>query len=470
MTKAFLTVASQGKDRAAVLVGGGPGSDLRGVYMNDNIRLIGLTVSNVVRSTAWPYGGAVNGGIVSNCTICCNTTGHSGAGMSGGKAYASTFYWNTATNTGSGQGQGSACNGVAAEDCVFLENTANAGTVYGGSVVGCAFSNNTAVSSGGAVYECATVRRCTFSGNVSQGSGGACCTWGGVSMKVYDSTFEGNTASTGGAGSGGAYFGCTFVRNGATSKTADTGGGALSGSVSASNCLFAANTAVTAGESLCGKSASAHAVATDCTFSNHVTTAKHGIVMMATLNRCKVIGNQTGNGVCLQYSDAYNTLFADNALTSGDQFAVTWGSKAYNCTFAANSVLAGKYMVASGNSTTFANSIFTGTRGGGDFAGAPTSISHVLYTKGADITATGVRKLADDADFKFAPADAKHPFGYALKKGSPAVDTAGTFAWMSDGGVNAVDLAGVQRIVNGIPDIGCYEYLPSNPGLVLFVE
>lgn len=153
------------------------------------------------------------------------------------------------------------CEGLSVVNCIFENNSADAGgAIDGGNAIGCTFSNNHANSSGGAIWEGNAIN-CTFNGNTAftggairegyaincsftnnavkgeESRGGAIWFYGTWDTSAINCTFINNSAYTCGAVGGGKMFNCIFINN-----TAIESGGAASGGL-CENCIFINNSA-----------------------------------------------------------------------------------------------------------------------------------------------------------------------------------------------------------------------------------
>ena len=148
-------------------------------------------------------------------------------------------------------------------------------------------------------------------------------------------------------------------------------------------------------------------------------------------------------------------LFGNNAKARPGLYVN--GGRAANCTVGAHGAIAS---TADGTgldlwlvSGSVINTIVYGNPNASDGGIVATggTISHSLVSPHAGVTGVGL--IANMApDFADAPAG-----DYRLKKTSPCRDAGETVAELGDG---TFDLAGGERVQNGIPDIGCYELEP----------
>ena len=157
---------------------------------------------------------------------------------------------------------------------------------YGSSptLANCSFSDNTADSDGGGIYNDAgsspTLTNCTFSSNSAGDDGGGVYNSAGSSPTLTDCTFSDNSAGSVGGFGGGMLnnnsspllTGCVFLGN-----SADSGGGIYNATSSASltNCVFAGNTANTDGGGMLNDNSSP--TLTNCTFFGNSASDGGGI-------------------------------------------------------------------------------------------------------------------------------------------------------------------------------------------------
>jgi hypothetical protein len=187
-------------------------------------------------------------------------------------------------------------------NCVLVGNRADdggsGGGAYGGTLVNCAISNNSAFwYGGGAVL--ATLNGCTLVSNVVQSAGGGAynssltnCTLNG---NLVDPGFEGGGATqsildhctlTGNSASQGAgVFGCILYNCTVRSNTADYGGGAYGGTLN--NCVLNDNSAFYNGGGAFGGTLN------NCTLTDNSADdyGEGGGAFGGTLNNCIVYLN-----------------------------------------------------------------------------------------------------------------------------------------------------------------------------------
>ena len=406
------------------------------------------SVANVT-STSTSYGG---GAIYSNMSSAANTISNC------------TFFGNwTERNYG-----GATVNGVY-EDCTFISNRVNT-TAYGGA---CYFLNSTGA-----------VRRCMFFDNmvVADGIGGAVCA--STRVPVIDSAFTNNYAlSYGGAVHKGFCTNCTFTGNMAVKR-----GGALSEG-EAVDCVFRGNRKG-------GKSGgdSHYEYGGGCAYNSRLVRCDFtdAAFWKCSLVDCNIHDVVDSIAPCLFYEENWGT----NCLVSGcsnlscglfyrylyqpgsasDYRGAKRGSMV-NCTFADNSVsTAGTFGFNGANKTNdfnFVNCIFHNNKvKSGDVADisgalAPgVAFQNCLYgvsdgtlpweDKGGNIVCV---------DPKFAKnyENGRYPY-YMPKPSSPAIDAGLVMDWMS----TATDLYGTNRVLNAKVDIGCYEsFIPFVGAIII---
>jgi hypothetical protein len=218
-----------------------------------------------------------------------------------------------------------------------------------------------------------------------------------------------------------------------------------------------------------------------CTFSNNQCTGSENegggffsfqgseILINCTLtnNTCTDAGYGAGAGVDSSSTEFVNCLFANNQAESSDPFSAGWGGGAFNfnnatptytnCTFSANTSDLGGAMASFTSSTiTATNCIMyddTDDFGYEFYINNDGSVGNITYSDVGDGT-QGTGNI--DADPQFVDAAAGN---YQLNSTSPCVDkgnNAAINAAISLTGIST-DLAGNQRIVNLVVDMGAYE-------------
>ncbi len=299
----------------------------------------------------------------------------------------------------------------------------------------------------------------------------------------------------------------------------------------ATNCVFSGN--INADTNINGGGAIAkvgNLSCRDCVFENNRTTGMYGGAVHLThegvlaiescvfTNNC---ANQVYNrndscgGGALSISAAVsgyvrNCLFAENSITteiaknSYDGGAIRIANAAAaisieNCTFAKNTITVGGTnkdvggaLAARQGTVGVTNCVFYGNRGmlgsvswktshlsvadwmlvsnclEANFKNGDTAYDFSSIDKGdtpAMHIVDGVNgNKVGDYDPKFTDA-AKGD--YSLLKKSACRDAGATVAWMD---ASSVDLAGEPRVVGDAPDIGCYEWYPTNIGLSIIVR
>lgn len=230
MTNAF-TLRSLNGAAKTFIVGAGPrgAGAVRGVYLGNNAKLIGFTVTNGHSGTNADWYSYTGGGIyaygtgclVSNCTVTgCRAD------------YAGGIY-----------------NGTIA-DCLITDNIASnanswgdGGGVYNGTLMNCTLSGNRAFYGGGAA-SVGQIANCTISSNSAFNGGG-----GISSSKAGHSFIRFNAAPLGGGAYSGTLTNCLVARNQASNQ----GGGAYGAALI--NCTVVSNSAGSTGGGISGGAA-----------------------------------------------------------------------------------------------------------------------------------------------------------------------------------------------------------------------
>ncbi len=147
------------------------------------------------------------------------------------------------------------------------------------TITNCAFSGNSALTSGGGLYveeSSPTVTHCTFSGNSAMWGGGMSNNWGS-NPSVTDCNFAGNTATEWGGGMENFVFcaptitGCTFSAN----TTRGDGGGIFDfmSVTTLESCTFTDNSATNGGGI---SAAGSYPILIGCTFSGNKASERGG--------------------------------------------------------------------------------------------------------------------------------------------------------------------------------------------------
>ena len=279
-------------------------------------------------------GGAMYEGSAVNCTFINNYADWAGGAMrvsSSSPVVNCTFINNSAKNGGalfdydsdnnyssiavncsftgnSAKDDGGALCRVSASNCVFQDNHAdfNGGAMFGDMIAAdyCVFINNSATN-GGATYQ-VTNNYCTFNENTALENGGA--VYGHAS---FNSNFTKNHANDGGAMYDGSAVNCSFVSNSAKN------GGAMSKG-RATGCIFYYNNATAYGGAVYNAK-----VSTSSKFKNNY--APHGkdtynvtwfdtIKTFTDLN--ELINNNDDKNIYLNYDYAFDVT-TDSSFKEG---------------------------------------------------------------------------------------------------------------------------------------------------------
>ena len=365
---------------------------------------------------------------VSGSTIAFNY-----AGSNGGGAYApSATFTNTTISSnrsvlhGAGiYGSQTASQRPVLRGCTVVDNAAgvnkssaaNGGGLWGAVAYDTEISGNSTFGTGAGARDC-VLARCTLSGNTAADIGGSVSCFGGGAYGGFatNCVFSGNTA----------------LRQGTRNDSG--GGGGMYGVSGVGNVLFGNEARLGAGAFLVSGNMLAN-----CVVSNNVATSSGG--------------GAYGAG------SVYNSLVVDNGIsnaTGGAAAAGAAGTSAsslvlVNCTVACNdggAARGGLYQVAVTNTISWGNS-------GLDDANVSPAVSSCssILTEGVNNNINSNPKLDDR---------------YALRRGSPCVNAATEFGWMTDANdARSRDVFGNAR-VNAAPDMGAAEFYPARGMAVLF--
>ena len=295
----------------------GDGARGGALYLNGVSALNNCSFTNNRAKTNKGYGGAIY--IKQNCDMenCIFT--NNAAGTSGGAVYAYT---------------GASCNLTG---CYFTGNAVNvADNAYGGAFFAdgqsifsfCAFAENTAINTGGAIYSAhdgCILTDCEFTGNTAGIAGAVYSTNGACDLT--NCNFAENTAESCGAFYGdGTVENCTFTDNHAT---VNDGGAVLSTqNIGLINCVFYDNSANRDGGAVFTRQPS---VLTGCIFNNNTAGRYGGAVTKADASDCRFINSAAKNGGAIHQGDASDSYFV-NCTTTASGSAIYQGN-AYDSVF-----------------------------------------------------------------------------------------------------------------------------------------
>ena len=281
----------------------------------------------------------------------------------------------------------------------------------GASVSNCMVCLSVAEGKGGGIWG-GTVNNSILSSNISYFYGGGAC-----ASIIYNCTLSGNRG-------GGAYncqmFSCLLVSN-----WSDCGGGALGGTLS--NCTLLANISDTGGGGV---------------YSDDLTTLDH----------CRLIGNESkyGGGA----AGDYENVILKNCILVGNYASVKGGGSEAGCVFENCTITSNTAQWAGGGVSLceLVNTIVMDNFCSNDSLTAnwddECSFTNCCTTPLPSDTGS----IESEPQFVNAAAG-----DFRLKRTSPCIN-AGSNVYVSW----PLDLAGRERIFNGIVDIGAYEYADLN--------
>ncbi len=334
-------------------------------------------------------------------------------------------------------------------NCIIVGNKATDGAgVYKATVNNCSIRGNSANGDGGGTY-LSTVNNCTINGNSAHNGGGI------YNSKVNNCTISDNTADNYG---GGIYAGtansCIISENSAGIY----GGGAYYGIIN--NSTINGNTSDRFG------GGTYFTTINNSTINGNSAVYDGGGACYGILNNCIISGNvaEYGGGV-------YNTTGGSltNCLINGLNSAIfgggvylSEGGDLYNCTIAGNFASGSGGGIVCSNGGVIVNSIIydnTALISGGNWKSyASNVVFSYSCTTPTNNLPVGNLCFPDNPEFEIPGSD------YHLIESSPCIDSGVIMPWMT----GAKDLDGNPRIIGGMVDIGCYEYIPE-PCLIIIV-
>jgi len=362
------------------------------------------------------------------------------------------------------------------------------------SIIDCNFIGNNVGDNGGGIYKSGgelSLVNCTFEGNNAGDSGGGIC---GDKLILTNCTFMENNAGDGGGictGSEPAMDNCSFIKNSASNK----GGGVFNsesgtdriifGNLASSNysrtpnypsepginnCTFIENTARQGG-GICNNGSSP--IITNCTFSGNATNSKGGGMYnynnsSPILSECAFIGNSGHDSAGGIYVDS-SSIILNNCMLNGNRVSQSGGalyikqSQVYliNCTLIWNSAEAGSSVVSESFGQNYSEvEIINCIVWDRDNAiwkdeGSVVNVSYSNIRGGWE----GLNNIDEDPLFvdQLGPdhVPGTEDDDLRLVPVSPCIDS-GDPGYVAS--PNETDLGGNPRIVNGLLDIGAYEF------------
>jgi parallel beta-helix repeat protein len=361
---------------------------------------------------------------------------------------------------GKGTYGGGIYNGGTLElaNCTLSGNSAyNGGGIFNGggataTLANCTLSGNSATDGGGvyigpgtispgAYIGTATLANCTLSGNSASNDGGGICIDGGATATLANCTLSDNSASSGVfpvPEGGGIYNAGTLTVSTSTlsGNSAYDGGGVYIGPGTISGGAYIGT-----------------ATLANCTLSGNSATVGGGIFIYggatATLANCTLSGNSAaydGGGI----DNVYGTATLDNCTLSGNSASSNGGGiyNAYDTPAPPGTMIL--------NNSIVANS----PKGGDIYNDGTLRGSHNLIE--TPVTGSGTNSLPGwlSGDPRLGPLqDNGGPTQtMALLPGSAAID-AGDNSLVPTG--VTTDQRGRDRFVNGITDLGAFEFSPQ---------
>ncbi len=319
-----------------------------------------------------------------------------------------------------------------------IEGAQDPETTNGDAAVRCVCVTTNAVLSGFMLTHGAT--RAKGDSAREQSGGGAWCEGVGT---LDHCILTGNSSIRGGGATGGTLNDCSLTGN-----SASQGGGSYGSTLN--RCSLTGNSATNGG--------GAHSCTLyDCTLTGNSVSFRGGGTYYGTLRNCALASNSADCGGGASRSALYNCTLDGNF--AGDRGGGAEGGTLFNCTLSGNR---GENFGGGASSGTLYNCTLVGNvswnGGGSDFCTLRNCIvfsNSAANYYGGDVAyccatplPSGEGNITNDPQFVNATGR-----NYHLKAGSPCTDKGSNL--FAQG---TVDLDGNPRILNGIVDMGAYEY------------
>ena len=381
-------------------------------------------------------------GVIENLTIT-RGDGDDGGGVT--LATNGTLRDCIISNNYASEGGGVHClDGGLVTNCLLIDNECSwyGGGVsleYGGLVVDCVITENEAGSSGGGVscIEGGVARNCTVTNNLARSGAGMYLEDGGLAEYCFISENYYNANNGYGAGieidDGGTARYCTIVGNYLNGRQSDGGGVRLSGAGFLLSCIVSNNVSL-GHQSNGGGVGGWSGTMRDCIISDNISTYKGGGVYQksyypnttGTVQNCLIYRNESYYGGGIYFDDGG---IADNVTICSNTAYAGGGVWLETDSYVANSIVYFNEDTIDGNYRIFGDDNFSFTctiplpEGEGNITNDPLIVD----------LQSGDCRLTDP---------------------SPCIDVGENMPWM----IGAADLAGNDRIIRGIVDMGVYEY------------
>lgn len=443
-----------------VLIGAEPYRILRGAGVNavSNITFTGGHLANTGSAC---YGGAVRleyadstRGIIRNCRFLHNHSERGGGAVNGEMDVIDSYFYGNTTAGAGGAGHGGYWSGCAIVSNAVIRYSygSGGGLASAKAVEGCSVVSNSSSFRGGGLSGCSGVRNTVIAFNACYG------------VELY--------ARGGGAWDCGAITNCTVEYNRSGGVASGYAHGI--GETGAVGCTFRGNGTIATGD--CGSRDF-----TDCEFVGngvHTVNLLQNCLVHQISNTVHMVDNVCYGPAALSpgyvFTDVKtmrNTLVTRCSILRDSNPACFYStgvsSSIENCTIADNFftfMLRGyKEYAAKTSSVAFVNTVFSNNRRASNEVLDITGYEAGRYALTNCVL--GVRHLAQSEGFsdhgtkvlgagwnpKFT-GEGEHP--YTPMRSSPLQGKGVLLDWMD---ADAVDLAGLPRVLQGKVDIGCYQ-------------
>ncbi|MFH1860885.1 MAG: right-handed parallel beta-helix repeat-containing protein [bacterium] len=300
-----------------------------------------------------------------------------------------------------------------------------------------------------------TITNCVITGNTAWNGGGICCH--SSSPTITNCVITGNTANDCGGGIWCGWSASPTITNCIISgNTASSWGGGIycwnnSSSLTITNCVISGNISNYGGGGICCTKSNSSTTITNCVITNNQTVADGGGIYcyktsFHVITNCIITGNTAGNGGGI--SCEYSSPIITNCVISGN-IAGNFGGGIL-CEHSSSPIITN--CIISGNTATYGGGICCWNWPG--YSSSPVIDYNNFWNNSAPDGPNYSDCSAGPNDISANPQFIAGDSDFHLGSSSPCINKGTNTA----PAISLSDKDGNPRIVNGIVDMGAYEY------------